>query len=123
MSTQCTCLVLWLVGETYWYWLPVHMNVPTIYVNTMLILLNERASIRAKAKVINTSLQLTTRIRQPLEFNVINSSRQTTTDSHEVALGLSNHSSSKIIHSHSDAPSLTTVTSEGNTVNDGDHLC
>ncbi|EGO00401.1 hypothetical protein SERLA73DRAFT_152405 [Serpula lacrymans var. lacrymans S7.3] len=92
LAAQITFLVLWLVGETHWYWLPFHMNIPNIYTNTMLLLfvskshsslsnvllmsivsdvrLNERSSIRAKEKAKEMlSLQLTSGGQQ-LQFNI-----------------------------------------------------
>ncbi|EGO01323.1 hypothetical protein SERLA73DRAFT_179486 [Serpula lacrymans var. lacrymans S7.3] len=92
VAVQGSCLVLWFVEQTYWYWLPFYFILPSLYVNLTLALLIERANIRAKENVTNASFQLTGGSRRSLEFNVANSSRpQMATFSYEVALSSANN--------------------------------
>ncbi|EGN93480.1 hypothetical protein SERLA73DRAFT_189638 [Serpula lacrymans var. lacrymans S7.3] len=74
VSMQCAMLILWIVAEDAWYWLPFHMNMVNIYFNTTLVMLNERISIREKEERINAvSFQVASHNSFSLRFNPVNS--------------------------------------------------
>ncbi|EGN92831.1 hypothetical protein SERLA73DRAFT_190551 [Serpula lacrymans var. lacrymans S7.3] len=69
VSTQGILLIIWIVDMESWYWLPFHMNTVNIYVNTTLVMLNERTNIREKERENGImSLKLATRNQFSLRF-------------------------------------------------------
>ncbi|EGN93358.1 hypothetical protein SERLA73DRAFT_189563 [Serpula lacrymans var. lacrymans S7.3] len=87
VSTQGAMLTLWVAAQESWYWLPFHMNTVNIYVNTTLVMFNERANIPKKEKKIGTmSFQLATCNQLSLRFSPIDSlSQQITTQDLEAS--------------------------------------